>query len=209
MIEKSVEEMIKNWDAIESGRMKYDDPQRAGQCHRPMKIASLRSFAIMHQKLRSLDNCLKLLYHIVAGQTHTWSETNANVKDALKAAKNEVIATIRQKCGFLVDCPTVIGGNTNTGPIAERFFSPENREAICSLILKSSDQSAFSTLLAFFNKMLTITQQCDTSRVVKPDMLQKLGQDHMVHYKQSFPWAMISPSKTLLLSGAVMLSAAL
>ena len=114
LIEKSVEEMIQKWDAIEAGEMSYSDSERSGQCHRPMNNATLRFFAILHQKLRSLDNCLKLLHHLVSGQTHTWSESNANVKDAIKAAKKETIDHIRNECGFLVDCPTSIGGNTNT-----------------------------------------------------------------------------------------------
>ena len=29
----------------------------------------------------------KLLYHLVSGQTHTWSETEFRVNDALKIAK--------------------------------------------------------------------------------------------------------------------------
>ena len=91
-----------------------------------MNNSTLRFFAIMHQKLCSLDNCLKLLYHLVSGQTHTWSESNANVKDAIKAAKRETIDHIRRECGFLVDCPTSIEGNTNTGPIADQFFSAKN-----------------------------------------------------------------------------------
>ena len=42
--------------------------------------------------------------------------------------------------------------------------------------------------------MLTITQQCDITKIVKVDMVRQLGLDLMVHYKQSFPFAMISPS---------------
>ena len=194
LIDKSVEEMIEKWEAIEAGDMLYSDTERSGQCHRPMNNSTLRFFAIMHQKLRSLDNCLKLLYHLVSGQTHTWSESNANVKDAIKAAKIETIDHIRKECGFLVDCPTSIGGNTNTGPVADRFFSPQNRSSICSVIRKTSDQSAYSELLSYFNRMLSLTQQSDISKVVNVEMVRKLGQNLMVHFKQNFPFAMISPS---------------
>ena len=196
VIEKSVEEMIEKWDAIEAGDMLYSDSERSGQCHRPMNNSTLCFFAIMHQKLRSLDNCLKLLYHLVSGQTHTWSESNANVKDAIKAAKKETIDHIRKECDdhLLVDCPTAIGGNTNTGPVADRFFSPKNRNDICSVIRKTSDQSAYSELLSNFNKMLSLTQQSDVTKVVNVEMVRILGQNLMVHFKQSFPFAMISPS---------------
>ena len=120
-IEKTIDELVANWEKIDSGDIVYTAPERYGQCHEPMNKADLRFFAIMHQKLRSLDNCLKLLYHIVSGQTHTWSESNCNVKDAVKAAKKKCISHIRKECWFLVDCPTQIGGNTNTGPVAQKF----------------------------------------------------------------------------------------
>ena len=47
---------------------------------------------------------------------------------------------------------------------------------------------------SYFNKILSITQQSDASKIVKVDMVKQLGQDLMVHYKQHFPFAMISPS---------------
>ena len=159
-----------------------------------MNKSDLWFFAIMHQKLRSLDNCLKILYHIVSGQTHTWSERNCNVKDAVKAAKKECITHIRKECWFLVDCPTQVGGNTNTGPVAEKFYSPKYRDEICSVIRKESDREAFHTLLGYFNKMLSITQQSDLTRTVKVEVVKQLGLDLMIHYKTGFPWAMISPS---------------
>ncbi|CAL4126706.1 unnamed protein product, partial [Meganyctiphanes norvegica] len=42
--------------------------------------------------------------------------------------------------------------------------------------------------------MLSITQQCDMTRIVKVDMVKQLGQQLMVFYKQNFQFAMISPS---------------
>ena len=90
-IEKTVNEMKATWSNIEEGNISYSDPSRAGQCHEPMNHNNLSFFAILHQKLRSLDNCLKLLYHLVSGQTHTWSESSPNVRLALTAAKKEGI----------------------------------------------------------------------------------------------------------------------
>ena len=66
----------------------------------------------------------KLMYQLVSRQKHTWSERNYQVKDAIKAAKKERIWYIRQKLGFLIDTPTSGGGNTDTGEIADRFFTP-------------------------------------------------------------------------------------
>ena len=107
VIEKTVEEMDATSNNLEEGNIAYNDPNQAGQCHQPMNVATF--FAILHQNLKSLDMCLKLLYHLVSGQTHTWSETAPNVKLAIGAAKTEVINHIRKNCVFLVDCPTNIG----------------------------------------------------------------------------------------------------
>ena len=148
----------------------------------------------MHQKLRSLDNCLRLLYHIVGGQTHTWSESNPRVKDAVKLAKKECIDHISKNCGFLVDCPTSIGGNTNTGPVAQKFFSPQHRANIVSLIRNTQHRIAFAEVLSNFNKLLPITQCSDRHKVVHAVKVKELGQQLMVHYKLNFPFAMLSPS---------------
>ena len=143
----------------------------------------------MHQKLRSLDNCLRLLYHIVGGQTHTWSESNPRVKDAVKLAKKECIDHISKNCGFLVDCPTSIGGNTNTSPVAQKFFSPQHRSNIVSLIRNTQHRIAFAEVLSNFNKLLPITQCSDRHKVVHAVKVKELGQQLMVHYKLNFPFA--------------------
>ena len=72
-IDRSFEEAKDIWEKLEKGEMKYGDKERAGQVHEPITASNVRFFAILHQKLRCLDQCLKLLYHVVAKQTHTWS----------------------------------------------------------------------------------------------------------------------------------------
>ena len=157
-------------------------------------MKDIRYSAILHQKLRSFDHCLKLLYHLVSGQTHTWSETGLGVKRALTNAKQEVIDHIWKHCNFLVDTPTSNGGNTNIGPTSELFFKEANRVAICSVIRKESDRVAFSKLLGLFNIMLSITQRCDYSKLVIPEKVQSLGTKLMLFHKSSFPFAFLSPT---------------
>ncbi len=193
-ITKSFDEISKTWKALESGDISYNHPDRAGQCHEPMLERDLQFFAILHQKLRSLDHCLKILYHLVAGQK-TWSEANPLVRDAVTCAKkNEVIPSIKEKCGFVVDCPTQQGGNTNSGPVADKFFSPKHRSDICSTILNSSDREAIAELLAHFNKMLSLTQNVNTLRKVDPAKVKEFGYNLMIHHRQTIPWANISQS---------------
>ena len=133
-ITKTIEECKSRWNLVESGEIGYRDPLRAGQCHKPLISHSGRFFGILHQVLRSLDFALKILYHLVACQK-LWSEVDHHVKSDVAAAKVRVIDHIKASChGLLVDSPTVVGGSTNTGPVANRFFAYCNRTAICSII---------------------------------------------------------------------------
>ena len=139
--------------------------------------------------------CLKLLYHIVSGQTHTWLESNANLKLAIKAAKIEVIEHVSKTCNvLLLDSPTTNGRNRNTGPVADRFFTPVNRTNMCSVIGKTSDREMFENLLGYFNKILAVTQRCDNTMIADHVKVKHLGADPMIHFKRSFPWAMLTPS---------------
>ena len=121
-IEKSFHEMKEIWKKLDSGEISYHNTARKGQCHEPIAETDIKFFAILHQQLRSIDLCLKLLYHIVSGKTETWSEAAPDAKAAIKEAKTEVINEIREKTGVLIDSLTSIGGNTNTGLVSDRFF---------------------------------------------------------------------------------------
>ena len=90
----SADKCLEIWESMESGEMSYSDKDRKGQVHKPLNIRNIRFYGITHQKLRSLDHMEKLLYHLVSGQTHTWSEGEYRVKDALKSAKKETIDRI-------------------------------------------------------------------------------------------------------------------
>ena len=61
---KTYEEMLVIWEAVDGGDLRYDDPARHGQCHKPMAKKQARLFTILHQKLGCLDHRLKLLYHL-------------------------------------------------------------------------------------------------------------------------------------------------
>ena len=78
-ITKRVDECRRRWELVECGKIEYKDPERAGQCHKPLITKSGRLFAILHQELRFLDFALKVLYHLISGQK-IWSEANKTVK---------------------------------------------------------------------------------------------------------------------------------
>ena len=68
-----------------------------------------------------MDHTIKIFQHSMSSQTHTWSESNPRVKDALKLAKDEIIDHILKETGMLIDSPTEKGGNTNGGPLFSSF----------------------------------------------------------------------------------------
>ena len=193
-IVKTAEKCLKAYEESGGSGGKVSSKERGGQCHEPLNIRDIRYYGITHQKLRSLDHMEKVLYHLVSGQTHTWSESNYNVKDALKAGKKEVQEHIRKKLGFLIDTPTSGGGNTDTGGIADRFFAPESRDEICSMILKSSDRDAYRKLLQLYNMVLSVCQSVDPAKKAVPSEVKALCHELMIFEKTKFPWAMLSPS---------------
>ena len=50
------------------------------------------------------------------------------------------------------------------------------------------------TLLSKLNILLSVTQHVDESKKVDPEKVKDVGYDLMIFYKQSFPWAILSPS---------------
>lgn len=174
-IEKSYELCQEAWRQLDTGEISYNDPARHGQCHEPICKQDLSFFAILHQKLRSMDHTIKIFQHIVSGQTHTWSESNPCVKDALKLAKVEIIDHVLKETGMLIDSPTEKGGNTSSGPLADRFFGPKEGEKICKEIKNTEDRENFSELLSKINVLLSLTQHVDSHKTVDPQKEKILG----------------------------------
>ena len=153
------------WDKLVAGDILYSSNERQGQCHENLAKADLHCFSVLPFKLRPLDFAQKILYHLVGGQKD-WSETaNLHVMRFLNRAKEECIDAIRLSTGMLMDSQCGSGGNTNTGPLADRFFSPGNRSAICAMILNEEDQENYSTFLSLTNIILAVTQSVNTKKV--------------------------------------------
>ena len=148
-------------------------------------------YGVLHSELRSLDHTQKILSHLVAKE-YQWSEQAPGAKAALNLAKDKVIKHVRAQTSILIDTPTSAGGNTNTGPLAKQWFSPELRDQICSIIDDPVDREGYSELLQKFNIICTVVQQVQNK--VDPAKVRALGHDLMVFHKETFPWAMISPT---------------
>ena len=137
------------WDKLESGEIAYSSDERQGQCHENLVRADLHCFSVLHFKLRSLDFAQKILYRLQGG-VKFWSEqANLHSLRLITRAKKECIEVIRVSTGMLMDSPTTSGGNTNNGPLADRFFSAANCSHICDLILNTEDRENFVTFVTY------------------------------------------------------------
>lgn len=196
-ITKTYESCKKKWEEMLSGDVKHDDKKREGQCHEP--LTGVMFFSVLHWKLRAFDSCLNILYRLVAG-TYVWGESDHKAMKFVKQAKSEVIAHVREKTGMLLDTPTSGGGNTNSGNLAEKFFSPVYRGVIIELIRNTSDKNNFELVLSYFNKILTITQSVCETKKVNSSKVRDLGINLMNLLRTGFcdtagkSWIIISPS---------------
>ena len=197
-ITKDYESCTAAWDKLQSGEIAYQSCERQGQCHENILKANLSCFSLLHFKLRSLDFAQNILYHLSAGQ-RIWRETG-QVQTIVKRQKQACIDHVRTTIGMLMDSPCGSGGNTNTGPLADRYFSPENRQFICELISNEEDRMNYERLLTLVNIMLTVTQSVDGKKNVRVSKVKSLGIELMAHVRTSFlnangqPWIMITPS---------------
>ena len=199
-ITKNYESCKAAWEKMTLSEIALPSKDRQGQCHENILKTDLFCFSVLHFKLRSLDFAQKILYHLVGGQ-RTWSDTvNLRVQSFILRAKKECIDAIREKTGMLMDSPCGSGGNTNTGPIADRFFSRQNRSEICSLILNSENRENFETFLYLTNIVLTVSQSVDAKKRVRIDAFKSICIELMLHVKTAFldetgqSWIMIIPT---------------
>ena len=117
-----------------------------------------------------MDHTIKIFQHIMSSQTHTWSESNPRVKDALKLAKDEIIDHILKETGMLIDSLIEKGGNTNGGPLMDRFFGPKEREQICSVIKNTEEERE----LLQVHVLSSITQHVNSHKRVDPQKVRDL-----------------------------------
>ena len=109
-------------------------------------------------------------------------------------AKVKVIEHIKASCGgLLIDSPTVVGGNTNTGPIANCFLHIAT-EGLFAVLLMIWQTENYSILLGQINVCLSIAESVDISKSVKIEQLKIHSHETMLHVALHFPWVRITPS---------------
>ena len=122
---------------------------------------------------------------MVAGRK-TWSLNGGYADRIHKSAKQECITHIQNTTGILIDSPCGVGGNTNSGPLADRFFHPKNRENICAVITNKEDRENYAHLLSMFNVHLHVTQSVDHKKIVAIKQVKEQGKEIMLHLKSAF-----------------------
>ena len=182
IINKDYESCKDAWEKLQLGDISYTSVERYGQCHESIAKCNLHFFSILHFKLRSLDYAQKILYHLVAGQK-VWSESGNYASKFIEKAKKKCREHIRETTGMLIDTPTGNGGNTNCGPLADKFFSMNNRKSICELILNKEDHNNYFTMLSMFYILLQVTQSVDNAKLANYEKVKSLGKKLMVHLK--------------------------
>lgn len=195
-INKNYQSCLDAWQKVVESNKPLPSSERQGQCHEPIVKNDLFCFSILHFKLRSLDFVQKVLYHLVAG-TKTWTEAG-NAKRDIAAIKKKCIDHIKVTTGMIIDTPCGVGGNTNSGPLAGRFFDPSNRNHICDLIPDQEDKENYSILLSKFNIILTVIEKT-SQKLVDYAKLKNFGIELMEHIKSFLdekgdPWIMIIPT---------------
>ena len=75
LIDRTLVAAKEMWEKQVNGEIGYNDKQRFGQTNECLLEDNARFYGILHSKLWSLNLFEKILYHLVAGVTGTWSET--------------------------------------------------------------------------------------------------------------------------------------
>ena len=106
------------------------------------------------------------------------------VKTAMEVVKEKVIKEIKASSGLFLDTVTDSWGNTNAGPVADRFFGPKDRDNICSAT-KKTDQHEDYKMYVF----IAVSQQ--VGQMVNPS--EGAHQQCYVLCKEAFPFVMLVP----------------
>ena len=98
--------------------------------------------------------------------------------------KKHCIDHVLKNAKILIDSSCHAGGNTNGGPLADKFFSCKNKKEICSVILNSEDRKNYEKLLSMLNVLLQVTQSTTSNKIVNVSKVKDLGTDIKLHLKK-------------------------
>ena len=169
--------------------------ERYGLTQEPMVTTEiLKQFPITHAYINLLRYFCMLIYRTNSGLSGPTLPMGKHLTkkqwDDFKKAKNEFREKAKQSLGLKVDQPT-IGGSTNTGNVARRFFESRNRQKIIDLFNGTeSEKKALGELHRRFSVILKLISSKKTT--IDVDSMEQYCTDTYVLLVESFgQWATV------------------
>ena len=154
-----------------------DYKRRSGLCHKPItKTDICGNIAVLHSYLNSLTFFEQILYSLNSGVLKMKNRFNPKIiskqeKEQLSKAKTQVQKNAKEGELFTrIDMPDAAGhgGNSDTGNIARKWFSKDDRSAVLKLIEDEDEESLqekrkkYGDLLQRFSVILRILSSKQT-----------------------------------------------
>ena len=182
---------------------KIDPELRLQVTHEPMvgnHIQIACYLPCLHCTLRGQSWCCDLALRNDSNKYEYFVEQAPEVKEAHKAAVKQYQEFSVAAIGRALMTPGgVKGGTTDDGNTARVFFSPEMRDAVCSIMVKDDPafKRTFKKKLQYLHVILSIV---NSDRLVDVDAYEEYCKDFAVYVRRSLPWAQFSPTMHALIS---------
>ena len=182
---------------------KIDPELRLQVTHEPMvgKHIEVACFLpCLHCLLRGQSWCCDICLRNDSDKFEYFVEQPPEVKEAHKAAVKQYQEMSVAAIGRPLMTPGgVKGGTTDDGNTARVFFSYENRDAVCSILVKDDPvfKQSFKRILQYFHVILSIV---NSNRLVDVDAYEEYCKEFALFVRRNLPWAQFSPTVHALLS---------
>ena len=174
-------------------REKGDYASRQGLTGEPVLPEDVfREIAVLHAWLRCLGHMLTIIYRVNANVKQYRESLGIWKESKIKRAKKKFQQKMITACSMVLDKPLQGGGNTNTGDLAKRFFSPKNREKIVSFFEGSQEEK--ECLKKLLQNLNVILRLASCSRKIKTEELNDFCKETMLLYLSQFSWYPMSQS---------------
>ena len=146
----------------------------------------------MHRKLGFLKwsqtfiirNCAKVYQWAKGVLTDKQKQKLDNAEEAMKRKFYE-------ETGVKLDAPTSQGGNTDTGNVAWRFFSPESTDVINDILVKFKVPKK-EKILSILNAFGIILRVMSSKRQVHIEQYALLCRSTYILILEEFPWVLLT-----------------
>ena len=198
-IERDIESIKKDFERLKEPdsngdfivpRKRKDYSVRRGLTEKPLTEHDVcQDFSVLHSYIRFLAFILNLIYRFNA-DVLLWGPGKLQTdpqKDWLKNSEATIKENAKLNLGLKLDQPNQnIGGTSDTGNTAKRFFSFKSRSIVISL-LKCSDAQKAATE-RFLQRASIILRIVSCGRKIDVESFAKYCQECYLDLIESFPW---------------------